>query len=82
MCNRVQLVVDPLASVVEVDIADDFATIRIPLTIDATRLGSEIGGFVDADQHECATRLWADDSYSRNFGYLPQGITISCATVY
>lgn len=82
MCNRIQLIVDSFASVVEVQTANGVATIRFPESIDATRLGSEIWAHVDAEQHECATRLWGDDSSTRYFGYIPQGITISCAPLY
>jgi hypothetical protein len=82
MCARVKLVVDPFANAVEVLTADKVATIRIPEAIDVARLGSAIRAHVDAEQRECATRLWGDDLYARNFGYVPQGITISCAPVY
>jgi hypothetical protein len=79
MCNRVLLIVESFECVVQVHTANGLATIRIPGTTNAAQLGDEIRGYVDTEQHECAVRLWGDDSYTRNFGYLPQGITITCA---
>lgn len=79
MCDRVRLIVETSAIKVEVHTLGEVATIRIPRTIDAARLGNEIMGRVGTAQLECARRLWADDSYSRYFGQFEQGIVISCA---
>ena len=82
MCNRIRLMVVPSLQTVDVQSDNDVAVIRIPDTIDAVRLRSEIEGFVDSDQFECATRLWSDDSYMRHFGNDGEGIVISCTPVY
>ena len=82
MCGRVKIVVVPMLETIEVQTVEDFAVIRIAMEIDAKLLTSEIEPHVTTDQLECAKRLWSDDSYTRNFGYEPSGIIISCVTVY
>jgi hypothetical protein len=79
VCNRIQLLVSDTTRTVDIVFAGSVAEIRIPDSIDAITLRKHVENVLDHEQSECASKLWADDSFPRFFEMTSHGLVISCS---
>jgi hypothetical protein len=78
VCTQVRLLIKSGMEGVDVVFDDYFAAIHMPDSIDSATLREHINHIVNPEQSECATKLWADDSYPRFFAMTADGLAISC----